>query len=256
MQSVRSGFQLNLGLMSVPVNLYSVIPSDTGRKMRNLCATHKVPIKQAYLCPEDQELNPPIVKGFEVRKNQFSILDDADVASIEFLADDGMDLVAVPTESLDNHTVPGSTLYYAQPHQTAVKAWEIIFRLTQDRKRTLVGQTALRANSRKLYRLTVFNDYLVLQEVRFPEQVREAPERPTVTIEKRLMDQAKSVLDAIEVDWSKYDANDEMLAKFRSLVEQGETVVTATSEGDTPNVTDLMEALQASVAATKKRAKK
>lgn len=256
MQSVRKGFQLNLGLMTVPVDLFSVVPSDKGRNLRTLCAEHRVPINQVYRCPKDDAINPDTVKGYETTKNQFTIVNPQELDQPTFDADDGMDIVAIQTVDIDNHTVPGGMLYYAQPHLTAIKAWEILFRLTQDRARTLVGVTALRKNSRKLFRLSIFNDYLVLQELQFPEHVREAPERIKVAIEKKLMDQAKQVLTAIEVDWAKYDLADPMLVQFRELISHGETVTVRTeATTETTNVIDLMDALKASVEASKKRRK-
>lgn len=259
MSSVRSGFQLTLGLMTVPVDLHSVVPSDKGRKLRTLCAKHKVPINQVYRCPKDGELNPETIKAHEVTKNQFNIVDQAELAKKEFQADAGMEIVAISTSDLEAHTVPGDALYYAKPHLSAVKPWEILYRLAGDSKRSLIGVTALRANSRKLFRITIFNEYLVLQELEFPEHVREAPERVKVSVEKALMDQAKKVLDAVEVDWSKYNLDDPMLKRFQALVEHGEVVNVATTEGETEQgqVIDLMDALKQSVdtAAKKRKAK-
>ena len=249
MSAYRSGFQLNLGLMTVPVNLYSVIPSKKGNSTHTLCAEHKVRIKQVYQCPEGEELSPETVKAVEVTKGNYVVPEVQDIPEIP--AEDGIQIVAVPTDMVDATTVPTNTLYYLEPHQTAHKAWEILYRLAKDRKRTLLGQTTLRANSRKIYRLTVFNEYLVMQALEFPEHIREAPERSAVTVEKALMDQAKAVLDAIEVPWDTVDTSDEALRRFQEIAQTGEKVTTATTTEPSGDPIDLMEALKQSVAATK-----
>ncbi len=249
----RSGFQLNLGLMTVPVNLYAVIPSKKGTAKHTLCAEHKVRIKQVYQCPEDEALNPDTVKGVEISKGNYVIPEVQEAEEIP--AEDGIQIVAVPTAMVDQATITTDKLYYLEPHRTAQKAWEILFRLAKDTKRTLIGQTTLRANSRKIYRLTVFNEYLVMQALEFPEHIRDAPERESITVEKALMDQAKQVLNAIEIPWEDLDKTDEGLRRFLETTETGEQVSTRVVEGKQGDPIDLMEALKQSIEATKERAK-
>lgn len=252
MQSYRSRFPLNLGLMSVPVNLYSVIPSSKGSKRKTLCAKHKVPIRQAYYCPEDDERDPETVKAVEVTKGNYVI---PETEAAEIPADDGMDFVAVPTEELERITIATNTLYYLQPASTAAKAWEILYRLTKDTKVTLVGRAALRAGTSKIYRLVVFNDYLVMQALEFPEHIREAPDREKTTVERELMAQAKKVLAAVTAPIDEVDLTDEALRRFLETTESGERVSitpeSTTSEGEP---IDLMEALKQSVETTKRKA--
>jgi DNA end-binding protein Ku len=245
---------LNLGLLSIPVNLYAVIPSNKGKERRTLCAKHKVPIRQAFLCPEDDELHPETVKAIEVSKGSYVIPDVEEPEEIP--ADNGIQFMAVPTKDIEQATITTDKLYYLQPHATAVKAWEILYRLAGQSKLTLLGQAALKANSKKIYRLTVFNDYLVLQALEFPEHIREAPERQSVTVEKQLMDQAKQVLAAIEVPWDDVDTTDEGLRRFQALTEKGERIQVGPQATDPKggDPIDLMDALRQSVEATKRKA--
>ncbi len=252
MSAYRSGFQLNLGLMTVPVNLYAVIPSKKRSSTHTLCAEHKVRIKQVYQCPEDEALSPDTVKAVEVSKGNYVIPEVQEVDEIP--AEDGIQIVAVPTNMVEQTTITTDKLYYLEPHRTAQKAWEILFRLAKDSKRTLIGQTTLRAGTRKMYRLAVFNDYLVMQALEFPEHIRDAPERDSVTVEKALMDQAKQVLNAIEIPWEDLDTTDEGLRRFLETSGTGEQVATRVVEDKQGDPMDLMEALKQSVEATKARA--
>jgi DNA end-binding protein Ku len=209
------------------------------------------PIKQAYICPVDDARidRDNTVKGVEVTKGNYATIEEPD----EILADDGIELVAVPSTDLDQATVPGSTMYYLSPSTTSLKAWEILFRLAKDKKRTMIGQTAIRKNSRKMYRLVIFNDFLVLQELVFPEHIRQAPDIVHPTVEKKLMDEAKRVLNATEIPWDKFDADDEGLKRFRERLEGAVPVTSEAKPEDSGNVVDLMDALRQSVAATKKK---
>ena len=250
MQSVRSGFILNLGLVTIPVDLHSVIPSNKrGAGTRVLCQEHMTPIRQVYQCPTDDQLKPDTVKGIEVTKGKYAIPEDEDT----ILASEGIELVAVPTADLNEATITGDKLYYLSPPTSSLQAWEVLFRLARDKKRTLIGQTAIRKNSRKIYRLTTFNDYLVLQNIEFPEHVREAPPIVHPTVSKAMMAQARKVLEATEIPWEKFDAEDEGLKQFRARLE-GAVPVTTDDEPETDNVVDLMEALTATLESTKKGA--
>lgn len=248
--SVRSGFALNLGLVSLPVDLYSVIPSKKKGDTRTLCKEHMQPINQVYICPVDAKQKPETVKGVEQGKGKYILPREEDSeSSIE--RDEGVNLVAVPTDELRKATVTTDKLYYLTPHKSeSVETWEVLFRLAQDKKRTLIGQAALRKNSRKIYQLIVFSDYLTLQEIEFPEHIREAPEIEHPKVSKALMGLAKQVLTAKTIDWAEFDADDEGLRRFRDRIEGGKTIVIDTATGaSTDNVVDLMAALKASVEA-------
>lgn len=250
MQSVRSGFVLNFGLVTIPVDMYSVIPSKKSER-RTLCGEHKTPIKQAYVCPvDDKRINrDDTVKGVEVTKGNYAIIEEPE----EIPANDGIELVAVPTDDLRQATVTGSTMYYLSPSTTSLKAWEILFRIAKDKKRTLIGQTAIRVNSRKIYQLVIFNDFLVLQELVFPESIRPAPDIVHPAVEKALMAQAKEVLNATQIPWDVFDAEDEGLRRFRERLEGAVPVTTQAAPESGENVVDLMDALKASVKATKQK---
>lgn len=244
MQSVRSGFVLNFGLVSTPVDLYSVIPSKKKSSTKTLCEKHKVPIKQVYRCPVDEVLQPITIKGIEVTKGKFVILEE--VEDIE--ADNEIDFVVVPTSGLETSTVTGEGFYYLSPIGNS-KPWEVLYRVTKDKKRTLIGQTALRKNSRKIYKLVIFNDYLALQELIFPEHIRQAPEIEHPKLEKGLLAMAKKVADQMEIEWDKFDSIDDGLKRFQALIKGATPVVNEDQPADSgAEVIDLFAALEASLA--------
>lgn len=248
MNSVRSGFNITMGLLTFPVKLYAVSPSESGKGLRTLCQKHEVPIKQAFVCPTDNELNPVTVKAFERTKDVFTL---PDTALEPIPKDSGIDLKAVSTADLEAHTIPGEQMYYLQAAGAALPAWEVIFRLAQLKDRTLIAQTALRDNGRKLYRVTTFHDTLALQEMRFPEKVRkpESVEHPTVG--RDLLALAKQVLDTVTLSWDDLDTVDEGQRRFDEYVATGKVTAAPESSGAVGTPMDLMEALKQSVAKVK-----
>lgn len=260
MNSVRKGFVLSLGPISVATRLYSVIPSNKGSRNRLLCAQHKEPVKQKYVCSVDGKVleYDDIVKGVEVSSGTFKVYSETEAPEIE--PADGFDFTPVPAADFHNACLPGSQLYYLQLDGIGAQAWELLYRLAQDSKRVLVAKGALRKNQPKLYRLTTFNDFLVLQEFVFPEDVRKAPERDPVTLGRDMLKVAKQFLDAAEVEWEKFDAADDRRVAFQEWLEAHSETVTVSEPTDDnvqeSNVVDLMDALKKSVDATVKKAKK
>jgi len=254
-QAVRRGFSLSLGPISVATRLYSVIPSKPNGDVHTICKEHKVRIKQQYFCPEDGEINPATVKGVEVTKGKYRIYEEE--AKPRIPADEGLTFTPVPAAEFHNACLPGKQIYYVELDGTGAQAWELLYRLAQDPKRVLVAKGALRENSPKLYRLTVFNDYLVLQEFVFPEHVRAAPAREAVTLSRDMLKVAKQFMDAAETEWSAFDASDDRRAIFEAWLEENaeDVQVTEAADTSTDNVMDLLSALRESVeGASKKKA--
>lgn len=250
--SIRRGFQLSLGPITAPTQLLSVIPSQKD-EVRTLCKEHKVPINQVYRCPKDGEIRPETVKGLSLGGDTYQVYEQE--ALPDYPADPGITFTAVPAEAFLDACLPAENNYYVAPEATAAMAWEVFYRLAQDRKLALIGVGALRENSRKLYRLSTFNGYLTLQSYAFPEHIREAPERPEVSVPRTMMTLARQFLASIEVEWAKFDSTDVGRKAFRDYVEaQGTPVNIPSPESLVPEKPiDLMEALKASVTQLKKK---
>lgn len=254
--TVRKGFILSLGPITASTRLMSVTPSAKD-EVKTLCAKHKVPINQIYRCPEDEELSPETVKGLVLGNNSFQVYSPEEAP--KFTADDGLTFTAVPAAMFEASCLPLDNNYYVAPEATGVMAWEVLYKLAQDPKRALITIGALRENSRKLYRLRTFNEYLVLTAYTFPEHVREAPDRPEVSVPRDMMTLAKKFLDTIEVDWAKYDATDQGRKAFRDFVAAQGVPVSTEPVPTEPNNTspiDLMDALRKSVEQTKTKTAK
>ena len=148
-----------------------------------------------------------------------------------FSKDDTLQLVSVPMADLERETFPGAGMYYLSPTAGAgTDGWLVLHELAKDRKVGLVGQAALKTNAgRKIYQVTSFRDYLVLQELAFPEVIRDAPEAVVTdtakTTLKELTKLARQWVSTAEIPWDKFDASDLYSAELLSwIAEHGEAI--------------------------------
>lgn len=124
----------------------------------------------------------------------------------------------------------------------------------------LIAKAALRKGNRKLWRLEVFRDYLILRELTFPEEIRGTPERIDATVPRDMMKLVKQFTEQMMTPWDKVDVTDESKPLVEQWIDSGELVEMTLSSTDkartkspSDNVQDLMEAL--AMATERKKAK-
>src|SRR5689334_1247713 len=84
MRTIWKG-HLTFGLISVPVGLYTAIESSERVSFRMLHRKDLSPIQYKKFCSkEDVEVdNDEIVKGYEVEKNKFAVVEDEELEKVQ-----------------------------------------------------------------------------------------------------------------------------------------------------------------------------
>lgn len=162
----------------------------------------------------------------------------------------------VPNEQIDPILFERS--YYLEPDSKSPKAYVLLRRVLEETERTAVVRISLRQRTR-LATMRVRDDVLLVQTIRWSDEVRAAEFSALdddVTVGKREMDLARSIVRDLEADFEPEQYVDEYQEQLRTLVEakleQGEALDTAATFGETDDdegaeVIDLLEALQRSV---------
>ena len=162
----------------------------------------------------------------------------------------------VPNEQIDPILFERS--YYLEPDSKSPKAYVLLRRVLEETERTAVVRISLRQRTR-LATMRVRDDVLLVQTIRWSDEVRAAEFDALdddVTVGKREMDLARSIVRDLEADFEPEQYVDEYQVQLRTLVEakleQGEALDTAATFGETDDdegaeVIDLLEALQRSV---------
>ncbi|MFA4841784.1 MAG: Ku protein [Agrococcus sp.] len=162
----------------------------------------------------------------------------------------------VPNEQIDPILFERS--YYLEPDSKSPKAYVLLRRVLEETERTAVVRISLRQRTR-LATMRVRDDVLLVQTIRWSDEVRAADFSSLdddVTVGKREMDLARSIVRDLEADFEPEQYVDEYQEQLRTLVEakleQGDALDTAATFGETDDdegaeVIDLLEALQRSV---------
>lgn len=260
MRAIWSG-SITFGLVNVPVKLYSatedhdvdlhqVHDADGGRiRYKRTCEVcGKVidyeDIDRAYV--EDDTtvvITTEELKSLPQERNR-------EIEIVEF----------VPREQVDPIMFERS--YFLAPQKDATKAYALLRETLERTERTAIVQFALRQKTR-LAALRVRDDVLVVQTLLWADEIR-APsfatleEQPKVT--KRELELAGALVEQYSSDFTPEEFRDEYQAELRALIDEklkhGDTIATDDTKAekeDEAEVIDLMQALKASVARSRKK---
>ncbi|WP_329181465.1 non-homologous end joining protein Ku [Streptomyces sp. NBC_01477] len=251
MRSVWSG-NLAFGLVSIPVKLGSAV------------STHKISFRQIHLadqgrvryqktCELDEEVltSADIGRAFETPDDQLVEVSDADLQSLPLPTAKTIEVSGfVDASSVDAMQL--DTPYFLAPSSpTANKPYVLMRDALARSGKAAVGKFAMR-NSEHLALITARDDILLLQTLRWPDELNPATDaapRGKVNISDNELQLADTLIDALgEADLSAY--HDEYAAAVEALVMaklEGAEPPAAGGEGGGGTVVDLMAALQASV---------
>ena len=259
---------LSFGLVSIPVGLAPATKpaarqSDISfRLLHRECRT---PIKQKRWCPtHDREVGPDeIVRGFEVTKGQFLVVEDADLEALE-RHDDSRSIEItrfVEEESVDPiyfdrtyFLVPGANVAQRRPYVLLLEA----MRQTS----TAALGRFVRAGRESLCLVRAKDDALALETLFLAEDVYSQAEISEAVGEAEVRDNelelARQVIESLAGDFDPDELRSEYRRDLRALLEakmRGEEIAAPEPVVEAP-VIDLMEALKASVAAAKQQDEK
>jgi DNA end-binding protein Ku len=257
---------LSFGLVSIPVGLAPATKpaarqSDVSfRLLHRECAT---PIKQKRWCPtHDREVSQDeIVRGFEVAKGQFVIVEDADLEAIERSDDSrSIEITRFVQEDVVDPVYFDRT-YFLVPAAGAAQRRPYVLLLEAMRQ---TGTAAIgrfvRAGRESLCLVRAKDGALALETLFLAEDVYSQAEISEAVGETEVKDSelelARQVIDSLAGDFEPSELASDYRRDLRAMLEaklRGEEIAVPEPVEEAP-VIDLMEALKASVAAAKKPA--
>ena len=252
---------ISFGLVTIPVGLYTA-RSDKRPKFKQLRDSDHSAIKYKRVSETDGKEVPyeNIVKGYEVDKGRYVVFTSEDLEAIGTNLSGGtVDVVQfVKQEEIDPIYYRSS--YYLAPEQTGIKAYKLLLESLQDKEMVGVAKVAIRERE-YLAVIRPEEDVLIMETMYWPDEIRE-PEFETLEEDVEIRADEKKMAEMIidnltgvfdPLAWTD-ESREAIEAMARQKVEGQEIVATETQQP--AGVVDLMEALKASVEATKaKRAK-
>jgi DNA end-binding protein Ku len=254
MRTIWNG-SISFGLVNIPIGLALATQRDdvSFRTLHRECGT---PIKQKRWCPHhEREVEPDeLVKGWEVAKGEFVLVDDADLESVALQRSQSIEILRfVKLEDVD--PVYFDRTYYLSPAaaDAARRPYVLLLRAMQETGMAAVGQFVLWSKE-NLCLIRPQGEALALEllffadDVRAKNEIEEAVE--TVEVRDAELALAEQVINSLVGTWEPTDFENEYRKDLRAMLEaklSGETIARPEPVAETP-VIDLMEALRRSVA--------
>ncbi|MFL5920559.1 MAG: Ku protein [Gaiellaceae bacterium] len=254
---------LSFGLVTIPVGLAPATApkaraSDvTFRTLHREC---KTPIKQKRWCPvHDREVpSEELVKGWEVSKGQFVIVEDADLEAIAQRDTSRAIEISrfVPLADVDPMFFDRTYFLAPSTAEAQRKPYVLLLDAMKETGMGAIGRMVIRGNE-NLVLVRPKGDALVLETLFLAEDVRSQAEIDEavegIQVSEPELDLARQLIDSLVGDWEPADLQSEYRQNLREMLEAklaGEEITVPEPVEEAP-IVDLMEALKKSVAASK-----
>ncbi|MGI9648620.1 MAG: Ku protein [Acidimicrobiia bacterium] len=258
MQSIWKG-AISFGLVTIPVGLYSA-PEDKKASFKQLRKGDHSPIRYRRVAETDGEEveYSDIVRGYEIEKGKYVVFTKEELNNIGKALSGTVDVVQfVGQEEIDPIYFKKS--YYLAPEKGGVKAYKILLNSLKAENKVGIAKVAIRERE-YVSTLRAEDDVLVLETMWWPDEVREPafeslqeevdPSDEELKMAAMIIDNLSATFDPTM--WN--DASREAVEAMAQAKVDGEEIVAPESPEPT-KVVDLLDALKASVEATKAKKK-
>jgi DNA end-binding protein Ku len=264
MRTIWNG-SISFGLVNIPVGLaLATTPKakQSDVSFRTLHRECRTPIRQKRWCPtHEREVGPDeIVKGWEVAKGEFVIVEDADLEAIQ-MQDDSRSIEImrfVPLSEVD--PVYLDRTYYLAPasQANARRPYVLLLEAMKQSNMGAVGRFVLRG-AEYFCLIRPKGDALALETLFLAEDVRSQAEIDEAVagtdVKEAELELANQVMQSLVGEFEPEELVSEYRRDLRSMLEaklSGQEIAKPEPVVETP-VVDLMEALKASVEAAQTR---
>ena len=255
---------LSFGLVSIPVGLApatkpSARQSDVSfRLLHRECLS---PIKQKRWCPvHDREVTQDeLVRGFEVTKGQFVVVEDDELEAIERADDSRAIEISRFVQLGDVDAIWFDRTYFLVPATAPAqrRPYKLLLEAMREAGVGALGRF-VRAGRESLCLVRTKGDALVLETLFLAEDVHSQAEIDEAVdgteLKEAELGLARQLIDGLRGDFEPKELTSDYRRDLRTMLEaklRGEEIVAPEPVAEPAPVIDLMEALRASVAAAK-----
>ncbi|HEX6679232.1 MAG TPA: Ku protein, partial [Gaiellaceae bacterium] len=261
MRTIWNG-SISFGLVNIPVGMAlatkpAARQSDVSfRMLHRECGT---PIKNKRWCPQhDREVtNDEIVKGWEVAKGQFVIVEDADLEALE-TADDTRTIAITRFVELDQvDPIFFDRTYFLAPADAAAqrRPYVLLLEAMKETNTAAVGRF-VRQGAEHFCLIRPKGNALALETLFLAEDVRSQAEIEEavgeIDVKDAELELARQVIGSLAADFDEDELASDYRRDLKALLEAklaGEEITAPEPvEEEAAPVVDLMAALRASVA--------
>ena len=259
MRTIWNG-SISFGLVNIPVGLAlatkpAARQSDVSfRQLHRECMT---PIKQKRWCEvHDREVDrDEIVKGWEVSKGEFVIVEDADLEAIMQVDDSKTIAITRFVDASEVDPVYFDRTYYLAPAREAAaqRPYVLLLRAMQESGMAGLGRF-VRQGAEHLCLIRPKGDALALETLFIAEDVNSQAEIEEAVsgseVKEAELGLAQQVIDSLEGEFDPTELTSEYRQNLKQMLEaklDGQEIAKPEPVAEETPVVDLMEALKKSV---------
>jgi DNA end-binding protein Ku len=251
--------QIRLALVSIPVEVYSATKSGAAIQFHQI---HEPSGKRINYEKVVQGIGPvdrdEIVKGYEVSKGNYVLLDEDEIEAAKVESRRTLDLVQFVDASEVDVFYFDKPYYVVPADDLAEEAYVVLREALKQAKKVALGQLSVRGRE-YLVSLKPCGKGIVLETLRYEDEVRKAQsyfkDLPTTKPSKDMLDLAKTLIDQKTAPFDAGEFHDRYVEALEELIEKkrkakGKKILEDVEEPETArgsNVIDLMAALKKSV---------
>ncbi len=248
---------ITFGLITIPVRLFAAARTERVgfNQIHAPCGSR---IKQQTFCPRCERTveRNELVKGYEVEKERYVIVNDEDIKGVAPTSSDTMEIFEfVKAEGIDPIYYDAS--YFMVPEDAGKKAYHLLLETMQKSGYSAIAKITMHQREYTVV-IRPHSDGLLLHTMFYPEEVREVPEfhrDPNVSVKPQEVALAEKLVEGLATDFDPSKYHDEYQGRLMQMIDakrEGQMVETAAPRKLAP-VIDLMQALQKSLGELPKR---
>jgi len=253
---------IQFGLVTIPVKLYLATESGgIGFNMLHARCLNRIQMKT--YCPYDDEVisRTDTVKGYEWSKGRYVVVTDEDLDSLPLKTLRAIEIELFTEARRETQGVQFvKQAYYLEPEAIGRKAFYLLKSVLDDTGKTAIAKIVLK-DREQLASLNPYEKTLLLTTLHWPDEIRavgdlELPqdEHDFKPAERRMAEQlVESMTGEFEIAAYRDEYRQALMNVIQAKVEGQEPV--RQDRAPATKLTDLMQALEASVAAARESRK-
>ena len=261
MRAIWSG-AISFGLVNIPVKLNSAIESGEGLNFDMLSKNDMAPIRYARIDTKTgkEVAWKDIVKGYEYAKGKYVVITDEDFKKASPEKSRSVDIIEFVKEN-EIDPVYYDKPYYLVPDKGADKSYHLLIKALEETGTVGLAEFMLR-NRMHMCALKAKDGVLLLHQLRYQEEIREAPEVEKSKSEKisaKEVELAKKLISQLTEKFNPSNFKDTYASELKKVIKAkaaGKDIHIAEPKKATATVKDLMDVLKQSLEAAPAKKKK
>ena len=253
---------ISFGMVVIPVKLYPATESKD-ISFVTLHAACNNRIRQRRWCPyhEHEVERDEIVRGYEYAKDQYVVMEPSDFENLPVPSTHTIEITRfIDLSEID--PIYFERGYVLEPDAVGQKPFYLLKKALEDSDRVAIAKVSLRQKEH-LCCLRPYDRAIAMATMFYPDEIRSTAEldlpEEDVTISEDEMAMANTLIDQLAGTFEPEQYADEYRATLERVIEAklgAAEPVTAAPAPARGQVVDLMEALKASIQATKKESRR